>query len=230
MQQEKSTSSVNGMLIVFEGISGCGKSESVSVLRKYLTDNGYKTCVLEWNSNKVIRNIIKRIDSKKLLTPGIYSFFQWVSFLIDYLFKVLPLLKKNYVLIADRYIYTGLTRDSVNGAGGKIGRLLHRFVIKPTMVFFLDVSPEECDRRIKKRGKDLFHTNKLIRENKLLKNKELYYLNKLRDEYLLLINSKAIQNETNIITVNEDSDIVVKCVNDYISGRREIYEYFKPLN
>lgn len=230
MQQDKTTSSVNGMLIVFEGISGCGKSESVRVLRKYLTDNGYESSVLEWNSNKVIRKITSAMDSMKLLTPGIYSFFQWVSFLIDYLFKVVPLLKKNYVLIADRYIYTGLTRDCVNGAGGTVGRLLHRLVIKPAMVFFLDVSPEVCDERIKKRGKDLFHTNKLIKENKLLKNKELYYLTKLRREYLLLFNSKTIRSETNIITVNEDTNTVVKCVNDYISGRREIYEYFKPFN
>ena len=230
MQQEKSTSSVNGMLIVFEGVSGCGKTESVRVLTKYLTDNGYKTSVLEWNSNKVIRNIIKVFDSRGLLTPGIYSFFQWISFLIDYLFKVVPLLKKNYILIADRYIYTGLTRDGVNGAGGTIGKFLHKLVIKPAMVFFLDVSPEVCDRRIKKRGKDLFHTNKLIRKSKLLKNKELYYLTKLRREYLILFNSKTIQDETNIITVNEDTDTVVKCVNDYISGRREIYEYFKPFN
>ncbi len=230
MQQEKSTSSVNGMLIVFEGISGCGKSESVNVLRKYLSDNGYKSSVLEWNSNKVIRKITKGMDSRKLLTPGIYSFLQWISFLIDYTFKVVPLLKKNYVLIADRYIYTGLTRDRVNGAGGKIGRLLHGLVIKPAMVFFLDVKPEVCDERIKKRGKDLFHTNKLIRESKLLKNRELYYLTKLRREYLLLFNSKTIQNETNIITINEDTNTVIKCVDDYITGRREIYEYFKPLN
>ncbi|WP_024831907.1 thymidylate kinase [Ruminiclostridium josui] len=230
MQQEKNTSSVNGMLIVFEGISGCGKSESVRALRKYLTDNGYKTSVWEWNSNKVIRNIIKVFDSRGLLTPSIYSFFQWISFLIDYLFKVVPLLKKNYILIADRYIYTGLTRDDVNGAGGAMGRLLHRVVIKPTVVFFLDVSPEVCDRRIKKRGKELFHTNKLIRKNKLLKNKELYYLTKLRSKYLCLFNDKKIQNETNIITVNEDTDAVLKYVDDYISGRRETYEYFKPIN
>ncbi|ACL76841.1 dTMP kinase [Ruminiclostridium cellulolyticum] len=230
MQQVKSTSSVKGMLIVFEGISGCGKSESVEALRKYLSDKGYKTSVLEWNSNKIIRKITKAIDSIKLLTPGVYSFLQWIGFLIDYFFKVVPLLKKNYILIADRYIYTGLIRDSVNGAGRIIGSFLHRIVKKPAMVFFLDVSPEVCDERIKKRGKALFHTNRLIWENKLLKNKELYYLNKLRREYLLLFNSKTLLNETNIISVNEDTETVVKCVNDYISGRREIYEYFKPFN
>lgn len=230
MQQEKSTSSVNGMLIVFEGISGCGKSESVVALEKYLADNGYKSHVIEWNSNKVVRKITKAMDSGNLLTPCTYSFLQWISFIIDYFFKIVPLLKKNYILIADRYIYTGLTRDCVNGAGGAIGRFLHRLVIKPAIVFFLDVNPEVCDERIKKRGKDLFHTNKLIRDSKLLKNKELYYLTKLRREYLLLFNSKQVKNETNIITVNEDANTVVKCVNDYISGKREIYEYFKPFN
>jgi Thymidylate kinase len=229
MQQKNNTLSVNGMLIVFEGISGCGKSESVETLRRYLSGKGYKTHVLEWNSNKIIRKIIYVIDSINILTPGIYSFFQWMSFIIDYFMKIVPLLKKNYVIIADRYIYTGLTRDCVNGAGGTLGRFLHRIVVKPALVFFLDVDPKVCNERIKKRGKTLFHTNKQIIRSKLLRNKDEYYLTKLRREYLHLFRIATLQNETNIIPVSEDNDAVLKCVQDYISGRREMREYIKTF-
>ncbi|HEX2927222.1 MAG TPA: thymidylate kinase [Ruminiclostridium sp.] len=230
MQLKKSALRVKGMIIVFEGVSGCGKSENVEVLRRYFTSKGYKTVVIEWNSNQAVRKIINIMSSKNILTPNIYSLFQWISFLLDYFFKIIPLLKKNYVLIADRYIYTGLTRDRVNGAGGALGRFLHRIVIKPSLVFFLDVNPEVCDERIKKRGKILFHTNKRIKESKLLKNKDLYYLNKLRREYLLLFNTRQMQDETVVITIKEDSDPVVKFVQDYISGRREMCEYLKAFD
>lgn len=214
-------------LIVFEGISGCGKSENIKSLHSHLTDIGYKTYVIEWNSNRIIRSIISRMSSIKILTPNIYSFFQWISFLIDYVFKVTPLLKKNYVVLADRYVYTGLTRDVANGARGSFGRYIYKKVAKPDLVFFQDIRPCVCYERIKKRGKVLFHTNKKILNSSFLKNKELYYLAKLRKEYLALFSNKNVSNETKIIKINANNELIKKYVEDFISKKRETYEYVK---
>lgn len=211
-----------GILIVFEGISGCGKSENAESLRRYLVDKGYKVCVIEWNSNKLVRKIVAKIHSHNILTSGVYSFFQWVSFLIDYLFKIIPLLKRNYILIADRYVYTGLTRDCANGAGRRLGNLLHRIVIKPDIVFFNDIHPQICHERIKKRGKILFHTNKAILRSMLLKNKQLYYLMKLRREYLRLFNNNSVIRNTNIIFINDNSGRINEYIDDYISAKKSI--------
>lgn len=205
-----------GILIVFEGISGCGKSENAENLSSYLLREGHKVYVIEWNSNKIIREIIRKIHSKNILTAGIYSFFQWISFLLDYFFKIIPLLKKNYILIADRYVYTGITRDTANGTGAAFGRFLHETIRKPDLIFFHDVPPQVCYDRIKKRGKILFHTNKSIMRSTTLKNKHLYYLVKLRREYLRLFNSSMIKKRTNIIRIKENNEDVKKCVQNYI--------------
>ncbi len=218
-----------GVFIVFEGISGCGKSENVESLRSYLVSKGYKTCIIEWNSNKVIRNIVEKMNRLNILTSGIYSFFQWTSFLIDYFFKLIPLLKENTVLVADRYVYTGMTRDIVNGVGHTPGRLIYRHVLKPNLIFFNDIDPVICHNRIKERGKVLFHTNKMIKRNKILKNKSLYYLVKLRREYQRLFSSQMVKKESLIIQVNENSDIIIKYVEDYISGKKEMKEYVKTF-
>lgn len=219
-----------GILVAFEGISGCGKSESVENLRNYLIEKGHKASVIEWNSNKTIRTIIQKLDSLHILTSGIYSFFQWMGFLIDYFLKITPLLKRGYILIADRYVYTGMTRDIANGTGHAPGNLLHSIIIKPDLIFFYDVDPRVCYDRIKERGKILFHTNKIIRRSKILKNKDLYYIVKLRREYLRLFSSHMVRKESKIILVNHYSELVEESVEKYISGKRGIGGYVKTFN
>jgi dTMP kinase len=219
-----------GILIAFEGISGSGKSESVEDLLNYLVGKGHKACVIEWNSNQIIRMIVQKMYSLNILTSGIYSFFQWMSFLMDYFFKITPLLKRDYILIADRYVYTGITRDIVNGAGHALGNLLHSIIIKPDLIFFYDVDPRVCYDRIKERGKILFHPNKIIQGSKILKNKDLYYIAKLRKEYLRLFNSQMIRKESKIVLVNDFNEIVKEYVEDYISCKMEMGGYVKKFN
>lgn len=219
-----------GILIVFEGISGCGKSENVTSLRSHLVGKGYKVGLIEWNSNKLIRGIIKRMDSVRLLTPEIYSFFQWFGFMQDYYFKILPLLKKQYILLADRYVYTGLTRDNANGTGVKPGKAIYGRILKPDLVFFQDIDPRICYKRIQKRGKPLFYTNRVIKKSGMIKNKDLFYLMKLRKEYLLLFNNNTVKNDTNIIWLRNSDDSVIKYADDYISDKGEMKEYVKIFN
>ncbi len=219
-----------GILIVFEGISGCGKSENVEILRSHLVEKGYKVGVIEWNSNKIIRGIIRKMDSARLLTPKIYSFFQWLSFIQDYYFKIIPLLKKQYILLADRYVYTGLTRDNANGTGAKSGKAIYGRILKPDLVFFQDINPRICYKRIQKRGKPLFYTNRIIKKSDIIENKDLFYLMKLRKEYVLLFSNSTIKNDTNIIWLRNSNDSVIKHVDEYISDKKGIQEYAKTFN
>ena len=152
----------------------------------------------------------------KLLTSKLYSILQWISFFIDYFRKIKPALKKEHIVIADRYVYTALTRDAVNGAGRFLGSVLSRLVRTPDLLIFYDTPPEICLQRIEARGKALFHTNKLIYENRILKNKDLYYLKKLRNEYLKLIETEETRENTNIITVNDDMSYGITAVKQYV--------------
>ncbi|HEX3028711.1 MAG TPA: thymidylate kinase, partial [Clostridia bacterium] len=79
-----------------------------------------------------------------------------------------------------------------------------------------------CHERIKKRGKILFHTNKAILRSMLLKNKQLYYLMKLRREYLRLFNNNSVIRNTNIIFINDNSGRINEYVDDYILAKKSI--------
>jgi dTMP kinase len=213
-----------GILIVFEGISGCGKSESVDRLLKSLRQDGLKTKVVEWNSNKVIRGIVKKLYSSKLLTSGMYSVLQWFSFIIDYLFKIIPYLRKDYILIADRYVYTGLTRDAANGAGIKAGKKLVSFVRKPDLILFYDIDLHICYERIQKRGKRLFRPGGINYSNE----ENLEYLIKLHNEYLKILNQPSFEEETNIVFITGSSEPeklrVKRVIDKYISSKlKKVY-------
>jgi dTMP kinase len=195
-----------GILIACEGISGSGKSDSIVKIYNFLI-NMYliKPDIVEWNSNNIIRKLIKILNRAGILTPGIFSMLQWISFFIDYFTKIMPVLNKNSVVIADRYVYTALTRDIANGGRGRISRIICSLVRKPDLLFFFDTHHDTCYERITRRGKALFHTNKKIKQNRLLKNKDLYYLKKLRNVYKMVLNEKKLIKQTNYILVKENS-------------------------
>lgn len=197
-----------GVLIVFEGLSGSGKSLNAGLLLKDLRDKGYDPVLIEWNSNAVIRRLVAWLDSKNKLSANIYSLLQWISFLLDYFRIVMPALWSSRIVIADRYVYTGMTRDSVNGAGKKLGKLIASLVRKPDHIYFIDMPSHICLERLKGRNKALFHTNKRIKGNRLLKNKELYYLNKMRYEYNRLFADTEHIKADKILQMDSENDTI----------------------
>jgi dTMP kinase len=194
-----------GILLVYEGISGSGKSQGFQKLACYLSDLGLTFIRVEWNSNHTIRKIVIKLLKMGLLTPIIYSILQWISFFIDYFTIIAPALKKNQIVIADRYIYSGITRDVVNGSGRFMGQFVYRLVRKPDWVFYYDTPPAICFERIKSRGKALFHTNQFILRHKQLKNKDLLYLKRMRKEYVRVFADEKVRNRTNIVLIENDA-------------------------
>lgn len=201
-----------GMLIAFEGISGCGKSESIKRLSVKLQQQGIEYVVVEWNAIESIRRIVDRLDAMGLLTSVTYSILQWLSFMISYYRQIAPALKKKRIVLADRYIYTAMTRDKANGAGRFISAMLSKWVRKPEWVVYYDISPEICLERIRKRGKALFHTNRKLKADPTLQDKELAYLELLHAEYGRLYQSAIRQQGTEWIRIQDAeslSEVVV---------------------
>ncbi len=222
MKKSKTTclnSSKKGTLIAFEGISGCGKSEGIKNLSKYLNSIGYMPKVIEWNSNKTIRRLVNWMHSKNVLFPLLYSILQWLSFTIDYFKKIRPLLKKDEIVIVDRYFYTGLTRDKVNGSVGILGKFISHLVRKPNILILFDTAPGICYERMQYRDKALFHTNKLIKQNRLLKNKDLYYLKKLRNDYVRLLKNQKLFEDTKVFVIKDNNTDFNESIATYITLR-----------
>lgn len=216
-----------GILLVCEGISGSGKSMTINYLYNVIKKYDSHIKVIEWNSNKFIRNIVKTLDKHELLSPSIYSYLQWISFIIDYLFKIKPSLNRNYIIIADRYVHTGLTRDNSNMVKNSFGKLIYKLVRKPDLLLYHDISAPICLKRIKSRGKSLFYTNKEIISSLNLEDKDLCYLNFLEKEYKKLLSPSNKNNKhNNIYYVSNDIQKIGQLVFKYIKEKRNFTKQY----
>ncbi|GIQ67225.1 thymidylate kinase [Xylanibacillus composti] len=192
----------NGVLIVVEGISGSGKSVGIRTLLNDLHGAGVPVVSYEWNAIPFLRKLTARIDRLGLLGTNMFSVLQWVGFLYDYFTIIRPHLKNRRVIVADRYFYTGLTRDAANGAWRWPGRFICRWLRQPDWLFYCETDAAVCYERIQQRGKPLFHKNKRILRDTSGRNKDFMYLELMHREYADMLKEIA-KGTVNVVTIGK---------------------------
>jgi dTMP kinase len=146
--------SIDGKLIIVEGIDGSGKSTQIRLLEKWLRYIGIPVFFTEWNSSEQIKEIISIGKKKNLLTPTTFSLLHATDFAARYERNIFPLLRANYVVLADRYIYTAFARDVVRGCSPEWVRNVYSLAVKPDIAFYFKVPVEvSFDRIVKNRPK-----------------------------------------------------------------------------
>jgi len=147
-----------GILIVFEGIDGSGKSTQVRILQKILADKGLDVVVFREPSQSPWGQKIK----EKAALPDSLSPEEELDLFIkdrkDNVRKNLrPALKKNKIVLLDRYYFSTMAYQGAKGIDvERIRRLNEQFAVRPDLVFILDVDAEKGLNRIQdRRNKDL---------------------------------------------------------------------------
>ena len=69
--------------------------------------------------------------------------------------KIVPGLRFGYIVLADRYVYTLMARDAVRGISTTWSHNLFGFAMKPHLVFYLDVDPNELVHRVFQKNSSL---------------------------------------------------------------------------
>jgi dTMP kinase len=162
-----------GVLIVFEGIDGSGKSTQAEILLKRLREEGVDAVYFREPSKGKWGRKIK----KKALHPDSLTAEQELDlFQKDRRENVAknlkPALKKKRVVILDRYYYSTIAYQGAKGIDEKlIRRINEEFAVEPDLVFILDIDPHKGLERIKNRKKKdrLFE-----REDYLAKVREIF--------------------------------------------------------
>jgi len=150
------------MLIVFEGLDGSGKRTHVAILAKYLRKKGRKVAVYNYPDrkgpyNKTIEDFLQRkID----LSPTT----QLLTFLADInkdQTKIFKDISEGKIVLVDRYIFSTIAYQNIpEERSCEVVKTLK--FIRPTMVFYLDISPDVAFSRIKGRrgSKSRYEMNK----------------------------------------------------------------------
>ena len=110
-----------GALIVVEGTDGSGKSTQLYLLKRWLEIGGYRLHFTEWNSSPLVKAATRRGKQRRLLTPTTFSLLHAADFADRCERQIMPLLQGDYLVLADRYVYTAFARDATRGVDRQCG-------------------------------------------------------------------------------------------------------------
>ena len=137
-----------GSLIVVEGPDGSGRSSQIDLIVGHLEAAGHAVITNGLMRSELIVAGILEAKHKLPLGKKTLALFYAADFADQLEHKIIPALHAGYVVLADRYIYTLMARSSVRGISRTWSHDLFSFAIRPDLVFYLDVPPEELFHRV----------------------------------------------------------------------------------
>ena len=146
---------VKGRLIVIEGPDASGRSTQVAMLTSRLEADGHAVLNTGLRRSELISEGILEAKRNFVLGKRTLSLFYAADFADQLENKIIPALRSGYIVLADRYIYTLMSRDAVRGISTRWSHNLFGFAMKPHLVFYLEVDPNELVHRVFQRNSSL---------------------------------------------------------------------------
>jgi len=137
-----------GFLVAFEGPDGSGKTTQRKLFKTWLQSEGYDVVTTKWNSSELIKPIIKPRKTAHALSPEEFSLLHAADFRHRVEHAILPALWDGKLVIADRFLFTGLARDVARGLDLDWVLKLYQPLLWPDLVFYFSVSPDTSGRRV----------------------------------------------------------------------------------
>jgi dTMP kinase len=137
-----------GLLVAFEGPDGSGKTTQRKLFKTWLKSEGYDVVTTKWNSSELIKPIIKSRKAVRALSPEEFSLLHGADFRHRVEETILPALWDGKLVIADRFLFTGLARDVARGLDLDWVLKLYQPLLWPDLVFYFAVSPITSGKRV----------------------------------------------------------------------------------
>lgn len=140
-----------GFFLVLEGIDGSGKTTVAHKLKERYEKIGKQVLITreptDYELGKYIRNYLNTVTSRER-----DPVFEALIFAADRAFhirkRILPHIERGYLVISDRYFYSSLAYQSINGIDFNWVLEVNKYMLTPNLAVFLDVTPEEAIKRI----------------------------------------------------------------------------------
>jgi dTMP kinase len=144
---------LKGKLIVIEGADGSGRSTQIALLRNWLEHLGYPTAEIGLKRSTLVGRELEEVKRGNILSPLTSSLFYATDFADQLDNIIIPALQADFIVLADRYIYTLMARDIVRGVDPEWVKEMYSIALMPDAVFYLKVSPQElAERNFRKNG------------------------------------------------------------------------------
>src|SRR5262245_42018416 len=133
---------LKGQLIVVEGADGSGRSTQIDLLRSWLERRGYPTVNVGLKRSMLVSRELEQAMRGNILGTRTLSLFYATDFADQLENRIIPALRSGFVVLADRYIYTLMSRAIVRGVEPAWIRDVYSIALVPDAVFYLAVSPK----------------------------------------------------------------------------------------
>jgi dTMP kinase len=144
---------LQGKLIVIEGADGSGRSTQITMIRDRLERLGYPTVEIGLKRSTLVGRELEEAKRGNILSPLTFSLFYATDFADQLENIIIPALRADFIVLADRYIYTLMARDIVRGIDAEWVKEMYSIALVPDAVFYLKVSPQElAERNFRKNG------------------------------------------------------------------------------
>lgn len=139
---------ISGRLIVVEGPDASGRSTQIELLTTNLEAEGYAVLSTGLSRSELIGQGILEAKRNVSLGKRTLAMFYAADFADQLEHKIIPALQAGYVVLADRYIYTLMARNTVRGIKRSWSSDLYSFSLIPDLIFYLDVDPYVLVHRV----------------------------------------------------------------------------------
>ena len=140
--------------IVFEGIEGSGKSTQAGLLEKWLKKKGYKVVRTREPTRYRIGRVISQVLEKEIEVAEEAIPLLFAADRADHTKRFIePALKEGGIVLCDRYVFSSYayqTKGMKTSFRKKWLKEINKHALKPDIVFFLDVVPEEGLKRLER--------------------------------------------------------------------------------
>src|SRR6185295_20073112 len=134
--------------VAFEGADGSGKTTQRKLFKTWLKSEGHDVVTTKWNSSDLIKPLIRSRKSLRILTGVEFSLLHAADFRHRVEQKILPALWAGKLVVADRFLFTGLARDVARGLDLDWVLRLYQPLLWPDLVFYFSVSASTSGQRV----------------------------------------------------------------------------------
>ena len=211
---------ISGRLIVIEGPDASGRSSQIEMITTRLEADGFAVLNTGLRRSELIGEGILEAKQNIALGKRTNALFYAADFADQLEHKIIPALQAGYVVLADRYIYTLMARNTLRGIKRQWSANLYSFALVPDLTFYLDVDPFKLVHRVfAKRqsldyyesGADLGLSNDMFESFIIYQRKLAKEFEYLKEKYALTsINGNRAAEQVNLSLQKQISKYLAK--------------------
>jgi dTMP kinase len=198
-----------GSLIVIEGMDGSGRSTQISLLTEWLESEGFAVQTMGLRRSGLVAKDIDALLAENTITRMTLTLMYATDFYDQLEHRIIPALRSDFVVLADRYFYTLIARAAARGIERDYLNGLYEMALRPDLTFWLNVRPEAAfEREFRKShaisywesGRDMSLSNDLFQSF-------ILYQAKIKNEFEMLAKRHdfiAMDGEASVANVNID--------------------------